>query len=177
MDPNEQFPGTARFRTVQDALWRESRAARDFEALSKSFAAKGFHRLDYWPQSYRDVRSPLVEAFRREHPGLVEFHAWLQWLADEQLAAAAHKARESEMEMGLYGDLAVGADRSGLGSLGGTPNATPNGLVSAHRRINSARMVRTGAFRRSILCPNRETGSPAFARSSRRTCATLAQSV
>ena len=84
-----------------------------FEALSESFAAKGFHRLDYWPQSYRDVRSPLVEAFRREHPGLVEFHAWLQWLADEQLAAAAHKARESEMEIGLYGDLAVGADRSG----------------------------------------------------------------
>jgi len=84
-----------------------------FEALSEAFAAKGFHRLDYWPQSYRDVRSPQVEAFRREHPGPVDFHAWLQWLADEQLAAAAHLARESEMEIGLYGDLAVGADRSG----------------------------------------------------------------
>jgi (1->4)-alpha-D-glucan 1-alpha-D-glucosylmutase len=84
-----------------------------FEALSESFAAKGFHRVDYWPQSYRDVRSPQVEAFRREHPGLVDFHAWLQWLADEQLAAAAHKARDSEMEIGLYGELAVGADRSG----------------------------------------------------------------
>jgi (1->4)-alpha-D-glucan 1-alpha-D-glucosylmutase len=84
-----------------------------FEALSEYFTAKGLHQLDCWPQSYRDVRSPQVNAFLREHSEFINFHAWLQWLADEQLAAAAHKARESEMEIGLYGDLAVGADRSG----------------------------------------------------------------
>jgi (1->4)-alpha-D-glucan 1-alpha-D-glucosylmutase len=84
-----------------------------FEALSEYFAAREFGRLDRWPQSYCDVSSPQVDAFRREHSKLINFHAWLQWLADEQLAAAARKARESEMEIGLYGDLAVGADRSG----------------------------------------------------------------
>jgi (1->4)-alpha-D-glucan 1-alpha-D-glucosylmutase len=84
-----------------------------FEALSEYFTARGIDRLNRWPQSYRDVSSPQVDAFRREHSELINFHAWLQWLADDQLAAAARKARESGMEIGLYGDLAVGADRFG----------------------------------------------------------------
>ncbi|HMF06794.1 MAG TPA: malto-oligosyltrehalose synthase, partial [Methylocella sp.] len=84
-----------------------------FEVLSEYFAARGFNRLDRWPQSYRDVSSPQVDAFRCEHSELINFHAWLQWIADEQLAAAARKAHKSEMEIGLYGDLAVGADRCG----------------------------------------------------------------
>jgi (1->4)-alpha-D-glucan 1-alpha-D-glucosylmutase len=84
-----------------------------FEALSEYLAAKGLRELDHWPRSYRDPRAPEVEAFRREHEELIDFHAWLQWLADQQLAAAACKAREGGMEIGLYGDLGVGADRSG----------------------------------------------------------------
>jgi (1->4)-alpha-D-glucan 1-alpha-D-glucosylmutase len=84
-----------------------------FEALSEHFTAKGRRELDQWPRPYRDVRSSEVEAFRREHEELIDFHGWLQWLADEQLAAAARKAREAGMEIGLYGDLAVGADHSG----------------------------------------------------------------
>jgi (1->4)-alpha-D-glucan 1-alpha-D-glucosylmutase len=84
-----------------------------FEALSEYFAAKGLNRLDCWPAAYRDVNSTEVDAFRRGNPESIDFHAWLQWLADEQLSAAARKARESEMEIGLYGDLAVGADRFG----------------------------------------------------------------
>jgi (1->4)-alpha-D-glucan 1-alpha-D-glucosylmutase len=84
-----------------------------FEALSEHFAAKGLRRLDHWPQPYRDVNSPQVDSFRREHSEPIDFHAWLQWLAEEQLAVVAHKAHESEMEIGLYGDLAVGADRFG----------------------------------------------------------------
>src|SRR5207237_6829683 len=84
-----------------------------FEAISEYFAAKGLYRPDHWPQSYRDVRTPQVDAFRHEHSELINFHAWLQWLADEQLATAAYEARKSEMEIGLCGDLAVGADRSG----------------------------------------------------------------
>lgn len=41
------------------------------------------------------------------------WHAWLQWLARDQLAAAAAAAREAGMEIGLYLDLAVGPDAGG----------------------------------------------------------------
>ena len=41
------------------------------------------------------------------------FHAWLQWLADEQLAAAQEAARAAGMRIGIIGDLAVGAHPGG----------------------------------------------------------------
>jgi 4-alpha-glucanotransferase len=42
-----------------------------------------------------------------------EFHAWLQWLADEQLAAAQRAARAAGMGTGIIGDIAVGAHPGG----------------------------------------------------------------
>ena len=41
------------------------------------------------------------------------FHAWLQWLADEQLAAAQRAARAAGMSTGVITDLAVGAHPGG----------------------------------------------------------------
>ncbi len=42
-----------------------------------------------------------------------EFHAWLQWLADEQLAAAQAAALAAGMEIGIITDLAVGVHPGG----------------------------------------------------------------
>jgi 4-alpha-glucanotransferase len=42
-----------------------------------------------------------------------EFHAWLQWLADEQLSAAQRAARAAGMDIGIITDLAVGAHPGG----------------------------------------------------------------
>jgi glycogen debranching enzyme GlgX/4-alpha-glucanotransferase len=53
-----------------------------------------------WPQGLRD-------ADRRRQ----RFHAWLQWLCEEQLADAARRA--SSMALGLCRDLAVGAAPDG----------------------------------------------------------------
>src|SRR5262249_23768712 len=39
----------------------------------------------------------------------VRFHAWLQWIADEQRAAAQAAARAAGMRIGVIADLAVGA--------------------------------------------------------------------
>ncbi len=41
----------------------------------------------------------------------IEFQLWLQFVADEQLTAAAEAARRAGMRIGLYGDLAVGPGR------------------------------------------------------------------
>jgi 4-alpha-glucanotransferase len=44
------------------------------------------------------------------HAESVEFYAWLQWLADEQLSNVQKLARELGMPLGLYGDYAVGVN-------------------------------------------------------------------
>ncbi len=50
-----------------------------------------------------------MTAFASEHSDTVRFHAWLQVLADQQLAAAV----KSDLTLGFYRDLAVGAAPDG----------------------------------------------------------------
>ena len=45
--------------------------------------------------------------------GPVQFHAWLQWLADAQLAMAQDAARAAGMRIGIIRDLAVGCHPGG----------------------------------------------------------------
>ena len=66
-----------------------------------------------WPQEFRDVNGGAAARFALEHPAEVEFYAYLQWLAHEQLCAAQALTRELGMPIGLYGDYAVGANPSG----------------------------------------------------------------
>jgi 4-alpha-glucanotransferase len=66
-----------------------------------------------WPQEYRDVNGSAAAGFAQEHPAEVEFYAYLQWLAHEQLVSAQALARDLGMPIGLYGDYAVGANPSG----------------------------------------------------------------
>ena len=66
-----------------------------------------------WPAELRDPTHEAVRDFEERHREAVDFHAWLQWIADEQLAAAQRLARELGMPIGLYGDYAVGVNPSG----------------------------------------------------------------
>src|SRR6266487_4506685 len=51
------------------------------------------------------AESPLAER--------ADFHAWLQWLVDEQLAQAQRTALAAGMDIGVIGDLAVGVHPGG----------------------------------------------------------------
>lgn len=66
-----------------------------------------------WPADLGRPDSPAVEAFRAEHAELVDFHMWLQWLLDEQLARTQAVAREAGMAIGVMHDLAVGVHPEG----------------------------------------------------------------
>ncbi len=85
-----------------------------FLALREHFARQGDECADWhqWPEEFRDPSTPAVRRFSEQHRDRVDFLAWLQFLADEQLGAAAAVARKS-MPVGLYRDLAIGSDRSG----------------------------------------------------------------
>lgn len=76
-----------------------------FEALSET------HGPDFrrWPA---DLRHPGSAAATEAGPR-ADFHAWLQWRAETQIAAAQRAARGAGMALGLYLDLAVGARPGG----------------------------------------------------------------
>lgn len=52
--------------------------------------------------------TPQIERLKHEHADLFEFHRWLQWIADEQVAAAHAEAKAAGMAIGLMQDMAVG---------------------------------------------------------------------
>lgn len=84
-----------------------------FEALSEHFRDQGLFWVGDWPDAYRSVHAAAVRRFRLDHAERVEFHTWLQWLADSQLSQAAERAEAAGLPIGLYRDLAVGADGGG----------------------------------------------------------------
>jgi 4-alpha-glucanotransferase len=85
-----------------------------FHSLRQGFVSKDAGLRDWrlWPEEYRRPDSTAVAAFAIEQREEVTFMAWMEWLADSQLAAAATAAKA--MEIGLYRDLAVGADAAGV---------------------------------------------------------------
>ena len=76
-----------------------------FLALRRHFAPDN---ADWraWPKEYRDPDSSAVERFAREHAREVDFMAWAQWIADEQLAEAAAVSE-------IQGDAGRALPRSG----------------------------------------------------------------
>jgi (1->4)-alpha-D-glucan 1-alpha-D-glucosylmutase len=105
--------GHREFEAFRRAGGEGLRAHATFEALSEHFRHDGRWWLGDWPEPFRNLHSSEVRAFERDHVERVAFHSWLQWLADRQLGEAAERARSGGMSIGLYRDLAVGADAGG----------------------------------------------------------------
>lgn len=94
---------------------REGRALDDFAVwctLSETYGPD-WHA---WPEQYRHPRGSAVAEFAAEHEQEVDFHRWLQWLLDEQLADAQSAARRNGMALGIVHDLAVGVSPTGADS-------------------------------------------------------------
>src|SRR5262245_44930592 len=66
-----------------------------------------------WPRPLRSIRSVAVVAELARLRPAMRFHAWLQWIAGEQRAAAQGAARAAGMPIGVIADLAVGAHPGG----------------------------------------------------------------
>ena len=73
-------------------------------ALSERFGPK----WNEWPAEYQDQSSDEVAQFRVEHEVSVDFHCWLQWVLDQQMAQAQQAAIDAGMSVGVMHDLAVG---------------------------------------------------------------------
>jgi len=76
-----------------------------FEALREKFGGG----WESWPAEYREPRSRAVRKFA----SAATFHEWVQQAARAQLESVQRRAHELGMPIGLYVDLALGADRGG----------------------------------------------------------------
>ncbi|MGB7783885.1 MAG: 4-alpha-glucanotransferase [Pseudolabrys sp.] len=76
-----------------------------FEQLRARFAPRPWPE---WPVPWRHPTIADLQQFREtEHNGC-EFHEFVQWVADRQLAACKEIAHRSGMSVGLYLDVALG---------------------------------------------------------------------
>ncbi|MGO9098586.1 MAG: 4-alpha-glucanotransferase [Mycobacterium sp.] len=94
---------------------REGAALDDFAtwcALAEAYGGD-WHQ---WPESVRHPSADGVAGFVAKHSAAVDFHRWLQWQLDEQLAAAQSQAVSAGMSLGVVHDLAVGVHPNGADS-------------------------------------------------------------
>jgi 4-alpha-glucanotransferase len=112
---NENTPRAQAFRQFQQIQGEPLRLHAIYDALDGHLRLQGpqYWGWPSWPEEYRDPTSSAVERFARERVEDVEYFQYLQWLAAEQLAAAQSTAREAGMAIGIYGDVAVGANPAG----------------------------------------------------------------
>lgn len=97
----------ARRMAFDEFIRREGRGLSQFATWSALVIAHGPNWRE-WPTELQRASSPEVAAFAAEHADEVRFHAWLQFVADEQVHAAHGTARSSGMRIGVMNDLAVG---------------------------------------------------------------------
>lgn len=94
---------------------REGAALDDFAtwcALAEEYGGD-WHQ---WPESLRHPAADGVAEFAGTHAEAVDFHRWLQWQLDEQLATAQSHAVGAGMSLGIMADLAVGVHPAGADS-------------------------------------------------------------
>jgi 4-alpha-glucanotransferase len=143
-----------------------------FEVLRRKFHGAWWE----WPREWRRPHDGAIAGLRQSDAEEFGFHEFLQWVADRQLASCAGIARERGLPVGLYIDVAVGADACGADawceqgaflnglSIGAPPDLynpagqdwgltsySPNGLVTRGfaplRALLQAAMRHAGAIR------------------------------
>ena len=121
------------FRVFQQAGGDALRRASLFFTLQEELSARDATAWGWraWPQQFRDPGCAEVSEFARLHARRIEYYDYLQWNAETQLDAVATRARELQLAVGLYQDLAVGADPGGPETWGA------QGLYANHATIGA----------------------------------------
>lgn len=105
-----EHPRAKAFRIFQGEQGLALRRFAMFQALAETQRSDDWRT---WPAPFRDPDSKAAAAFAKDHTEAVEFHEYLQWQTALQLENVDAAARDGGMSLGLYADLAVGADPSG----------------------------------------------------------------
>lgn len=104
-------PRSAARQATFDEFRREQGQGLEDFALWCALAER--YEGEPWPAEANDPSSDLVARARVELAERVDFHCWLQWVVDSQLAEAQRAALEGGMSIGIMHDLAVGVHPEG----------------------------------------------------------------
>jgi 4-alpha-glucanotransferase len=87
-----------------------------FDALYEHFRKVDFNAYGWkmWPSEFQSPHSKQVTEFQQTQSKRIDYFAFLQWLAHRQLSDVSTIAKNEGMPIGLYLDLAVGCDGSGV---------------------------------------------------------------
>jgi 4-alpha-glucanotransferase len=66
-----------------------------------------------WPEEYQRPDTDACRAFAQRHQRTIEFYKYVQFVLEEQLAAAEKHAKAKGLTSGLYHDMALATDRYG----------------------------------------------------------------
>ncbi|MBV2129331.1 4-alpha-glucanotransferase [Arsukibacterium indicum] len=84
-----------------------------------------------FPPEYQNPHSEAVQQFADEHSDAIEQQLYLQWLAQQQLAEVKAECQQQGMAIGLYCDVAVGANSNSAESWGAPEDFLMNLSVGA----------------------------------------------
>jgi 4-alpha-glucanotransferase len=87
-----------------------------YEALYQHFREQDANAYgwQHWPEAFQQANTAAVREFQQQNSQLVDYFMFLQWQAHSQLQQASECAKQGGMAIGLYLDLAVGCDGSGV---------------------------------------------------------------
>jgi 4-alpha-glucanotransferase len=87
-----------------------------FDALYEHFRSTDYNAFGWkmWPSEFQSPNSKEVSSFQLKYAKRIDYFAYLQWLAHRQLSDVASTSQQLGMPVGLYLDLAVGCDGSGV---------------------------------------------------------------
>ena len=107
---------TAEFNHFKDSQGDDLLQLATFEALYEHFRKTDFNAYGWpnWPTAYQSPNSAEVNIFKQQNAERINYFCFVQWLAHRQLKSIANKTAELDMPIGLYLDLAVGCDGSGV---------------------------------------------------------------
>ncbi len=91
---------------------REGQGLVDFAVWSTLCDVYGSNSAS-WPVEYQEAGNIAVQHFAGQRPQQVQFHMWMQFIFDEQLAATQSSAKAAGMAIGIMHDLAVGVHPEG----------------------------------------------------------------
>jgi 4-alpha-glucanotransferase len=92
------------FESFRAECGKALRRFASFETLRRRFAEPWW----YWPEKWRVPNDTALASLYAEAGEEIEYHEYVQWIAHRQLDACNDKARQLNLPVGLYVDLAVG---------------------------------------------------------------------
>ena len=118
-EPNLQ-PRTSRALRLEKFIQSEGLPLElyaTFQTLEEEFRLNQSPSANWhdWPDQFKTPGQPVRE-FAERHRKRIRFFQYIQWVASEQLHELRRSSEQLAMPIGLYHDLALGADRNGAES-------------------------------------------------------------